>query len=169
MTDKKFIFACKWREFFYPIEKDNIELYYYSLYFNGSPVYRILDKRSNVYKSFDVYKNFNSWRISQNFSNRDFLDCSLFRHQLKNLIPPKYGWKINYYSDIMEKVMGQYHIKLRKVDKDFDWFNINYYEKLSKKSKSYIIYFIWTIKKYEIHIPLEIILMILGNIKNIEL
>ena len=169
MNDDRFIYACQWRDTFYPLEKDNIELYYYSFYYDNSPVYKLVDHR--LRNDFDVYRYNNRWMIKDRFNHRRTLDFSNISNQLNPLIPPKYGWQSQYFKELMELIIGEYHVKLRPILKDFDYWNVKDHKNLNKKKRDFVLNFILVIKKFEFkkNIPLEMVWMILGHIKNVEL
>lgn len=163
---KIFLYADEWNKAFGCIEDKDYNFYYFSLYFNNLPVYKIIDKKKG--EIYEIYHKNNIWKISNNFYTINTLDCS-FRKPLHPLIPPMTGWHSKRFKKIMRHIIPRYYNEIIKIDNNYDWWKIKYIKNISPKFKKIILCFLLATKKYssekQFNFPLELTLLIFSNFK----
>lgn len=161
------VYADIWKKNFNNLKfSDDFSFYYYSLYYEDAPVYKLVI--NNTERAFDIYKRNDYWFISNGFNKHKILDFSHSKNSLHKLIPPLFGWSDKYFEKYMNKIMGKYHYILSNLTIEFRWIKPNHYKDLDINIKDKILNLVLSIKKYPIIIPNEIIFLILNNLRIIN-
>lgn len=162
-------YVNSWAKNFSNLNDGQYNFFFFSLFLNQCPVYRIYDKKEK--KSYDIYKYSDKWLISFSHDYDGTIDYSL-QKPLHPLIPPIRGWGNLKISKMLNHILCKYHNNIAKLDITYDWWRPKYLKDTNNNMKRFMTNFFLASKRYQqktnIYLPLEMVFFIFNFFRIID-